>query len=161
MITIDGVTYNAKVEITRQAEVTPSDISGLLLDKSYFNDVLGTYMEYEVRFSYPLYNRTTYAALYEVLTQPVDAHTFVLPYNKGTITLTARVESISDVCLELDNGRKYWRNCSFAIIANHPSKTMSLSNTITRGLTVLPEVTGPEVGDTYQWTGTEWEKVTS
>ena len=161
MLTIDGVAFDIKVEITRQAEIKASDISGIMLDKSYFNDVMGTYMEYGIRLSYPLYNQGKYASLYDMLTRPVDAHIFVLPYNRGTITLTARVETVSDTLLEFENGAKYWRDCEFTIIANHPSRTTTLGRAIARGMTVLPEVTSPEIGDTYRWTGTAWERVTS
>ena len=44
MLTIDGVVYDVKVDVRRTAEMTASDISGLMMDKSYFNDVLGTYL---------------------------------------------------------------------------------------------------------------------
>ena len=44
MLTIDGVVYDVKVDVRRTAEMTASDISGLMMDKSYFNDVLGTYI---------------------------------------------------------------------------------------------------------------------
>ena len=159
MFTVDGVQWSIPCDIKRVSEVRPSDISGLLLNKSYFNDVLGTYMQYEITLMPDPGSMADYYALYELLNSPVDGHTFVLPYNDSTVTLAARVSQVSDVYVRMPNGAVYWKGVSFTITANNPTKTMSLSNTITRGLTVLPEVTNPEVGDKYEWTGTTWQKV--
>ncbi len=122
MLTIDGVIYDVKIEVTRTSVLTASDISGLLLNKHYFFDVIGTYMQYDVTFKYPLFDQAKYAAIYEVLNAPVSGHTFVLPYNQGTLTVNARVESVSDRWKEMDSGRTYWENATFTIIANEPSK---------------------------------------
>jgi len=159
MFTVDGVQWSIPCDIKRVSEVRPSDISGMLLDKSYFNDVLGTYMQYEITLIPDPGSMADYYALYELLNSPVDGHTFVLPYNDSTVTLAARVSQVSDVYVRMPNGAVYWKGVSFTITANNPTKTMSLSNTIARGLTVLPEVTSPEVGDKYEWTGTTWQKV--
>lgn len=160
MLTIDGVVYDVKVDVRRTAEMTASDISGLMMDKSYFNDVLGTYMAYEISFVYPIYNQDKYAALYEALTEPVDGHAFILPYNNSTLELTARVETVEDEVLELDNGRVFWRSCRFSVVGNGPTKTMSLSEVVTRGRAPLPDAASPAVGDTYVWDGSEWTVTT-
>ena len=159
ILSIDGVQFDIKAKLTRQADIKASDISGMMLNKSYLNDVLGTYMSFSLQFEYPLYSQSKYARLYEMLTDPVDGHQFVLPYNNSTIALTARVETLQDDLLEFDNGAKYWRNCAFAIIANHESKSMTLSQVIARGMTPLPDVDNPQIGDTYTWDGSEWDDV--
>lgn len=156
MLTIDGIDYDVKVDVRRTAEITPSDISGLMLDKSYFNDVLGTYMAYEISLLYPLYNQDKYARLYEALTEPVDGHDFILPYNNSTLALTARVETVEDEVLELNDGRVFWRSCRFAVIGNGPTKTMSLSEVITRGRAPLPDISEPHIGDSYTYTVNGW-----
>lgn len=161
MLTIDGIMYDVKVDVRRTAEITPSDISGLMLDKSYFNDVQGTYMAYEIRLLYPLYNQDKYARLYEALTEPVDGHDFVLPYNNSTLALTARVETVEDEVLELDNGRIYWRSCRFSVIGNGPTKTMGLFGVITRGRAPLPDISEPKIGDSYTYTADGWVPATS
>ncbi len=158
-ITIDGTVYDIPCRIIRTAEVKASEISGLLINGVYFNDVVGVYMEYDVDITTPLYMQGKYAQLYEKLTEPVDAHTFILPYNQSTITLTARVESVEDEFEELPGGTKYWKNPGFTIIANHPSKSETLSEVITRGRCPIPEITGPREGDTYTYTNGAWVKV--
>ena len=159
ILRIDGVEFDVKIRLTREAEIKESDISGYMLNRVYNKDVLGTYMKYTVTFDYPLYDQSKYAALYEMLTQPVPTHLFVLPYNQSTVTLTATVEPITDEVLEFENGDIYWRACSFAIVGANPTKQMTLQEAIARGVVVLPPVTNPEVGDKYEWTGTTWQKV--
>lgn len=161
MLTIDGITYDVKCEIRRTAELTASDISGLMLDGSYFNDVIGTYMVYDISFTYPLWDKNKYAAIIEVLTQPVDGHQFVMPYNNSTVQITGRVDEVSDEYVRLDSGREFWRRLAFTVTANHPTKQESLSDVLTRGRAPLPDIAEPEIGDTYTYTANGWEKVTS
>ena len=123
MITIDGVSWTIPCDITRTAEIKPSEISGLLLNKTYFNDVLGIYMNYEISLVANPASMADYYAIYEIITQPVGEHTFVFPYNGSTITVVGRVEEISDVYVRLPNGATYWKGISFEVTANEPSKT--------------------------------------
>lgn len=159
ILTIDGVEYDVKCRVRRSGDVRDTDISGEMLDGSYFHDVEGTYYDYELTFLYPLYDRSKYAAIYEVLTQPVDGHSFVLPYNNSTISLTAKVDLTDDELLELENGTQYWQALRFALTSNAPSKEMSLSEVITRGMTPFPEISSPQIGATYTYTVNGWQAV--
>lgn len=161
-LTIDGIEYDVKCKIVREAHVKSSDISGEMLDKTFFNDVLGTYMQYDVEFEYPLYNQGKYAKLYQVLTEPIDGHVFILPYNQGTIQLTARVEVVRDEYEEMESGRKYWGIPAFSIIANHPTRTITLNQMITRGITAAPAEAVADDGDAYVYNGTtnDWDLLT-
>lgn len=161
MLTIDGITYDVKCDIQRTAEVTASDISGTMMDGSYFNDVIGTYLQYDLTFTYPLWDRDKYAAIFEALTQPVDGHAFVLPYNNSTVQITGMVEEVSDEYIKLEHGRGFWQRTAFRVTALHPTKQESLSDVLTRGRAPLPDIAEPEIGDTYTYTANGWEKVTS
>lgn len=156
MFTIDGLTWDVPCSIERTSEMTASDISGLMLDKSYFNDVLGTYMKYSIKIVVPFDMRDEFNAIYEAITSPVDGHTMVLPYNGSTITITARIVSISDVYVRLAGGETYWKGITFEAISNYPSKTMELDEVIAAGRTPMPDVAEPSIGDTYTWDGDEW-----
>lgn len=161
MFSIDGLTWNIPCDIERTAEISASEISGLMLDKSYFNDVLGTYMKYTVTLAVPVNMLDRYAEIYEVISKPVDGHIFVLPYNDSTVMLLARVESISDVYVRLPGGGVHWKGIRFSIIANYPTKTMSLGDVITAGRAPLPNISAPQIGDTYTYTVDGWEPATS
>lgn len=161
MFTIDDYTWPWPCSIERAAEVRPSEISGMMLDKSWFNDVIGTYMEYTVSVAIPLDQRNMHTALYEQLTEPVDGHTFALPCNQGILQLTGRVQNVSDVYVRLANGGTYWKGLSFTITANHPTKTVGLYDVITRGRAPVPEIVQPAEGDTYVWYNGRWSKSAS
>ena len=159
MISIDGITWdNILCSIERVAEIEASEISGMLLDKSYFNDVLGTWFRYTVDIAVPFGQEDAYASLYEKLTEPVDGHTCVLPYNNGTITITARIETVSDVYLKMPNGT-HWRKTKFECIANHPTKNNTLAGVIARGTTPLPWEQDVAIGTLAQYTASGWQIV--
>lgn len=158
LLSIDGVQYDIKCEIRRTARVQFTDISGELMDGTYFGDVEGTYYDYEITLKYPLYSQDKYAALYEALTAPVDGHTFILPYNNSTITVTGRVETVPDEQVEMESGYKFWRGMRFEIIANAPTKEVTLSQVLLRGREPVPEAVAVNEGDTYVWDGDKYVK---
>lgn len=156
MFTLDGFKWDVSCKIKRKAEMTASEISGLLLDKSYFNDVIGTYMTYEVAIEVPVWAAARYAELYELLTAPVGWHTMTLPYNDSEINITGRIQVVSDIYVGVRGGKKRWRETTFTVIANHPSKEMGLSDVITAGMTPSPEPPSTAVGDLYERTTYGW-----
>lgn len=157
MFIVDGIEWSIPCDITRVSEITASDISGMLLNRMYFNDILGTYLRYEVKLV-PVPSRMgEYYRLMEVLTQPVGEHEFTMPYDNVDVTFVGRVEQISDVYVRMAGGTPYWRGVTFTAIASNPTKAMSLEETITRGLPALPSEVYPEIGDTYTWTVDGWE----
>lgn len=156
ILSIDGVEYDVECRVRRTADVRDTDISGEMLDGSYFHDVAGTYYDYTISFLYPLYNQSKYAAIYEALTQPVDGHTFILPYNNSLLTLTAKVDLVEDELLELENGTQFWRALSFTLTGNAPTKRMTLGEVIVRGVAPFPDVAKPAEGTSYTWDGAQW-----
>ena len=152
---IDGTRFDLPCSVQREANMQSSELSGMLMDKTYFNDVLGTFMKYSVQIAVPIGKEDVYDQLYEMITEPVEGHIFELPYNQKTLTITARVESIQDA-----RYKNTWRGIKFAIIANNPTKEMSLNEVITRGISELPNVSPLDKGkvaivDEYG----EWEFV--
>ena len=123
-IIVDGIEYPMVVSVARTAKITPSDVSGMMMDKRYYNDVIATYFEYDVKMAVPVGCEDDYADLYEVLTDPVSEHTFVLPYNQSQITLTAKVESVDDKFVKKEGSQdtRIWSDIKFTIVATRPSK---------------------------------------
>lgn len=156
MISIDGFDWPVPCAIERTAEITPSEISGMLLTKRYFNDVLGTFLRYDVTLAIPHTMRDAYDSLYETLTDPVDAHVFTMPYNNSTVEITARVESVKDVYVRVTDNEPYWRGVKFTVIANHPTKEISLGQAISHGMTPYPTTVNVPVGSVYEYTGNGW-----
>ena len=123
---IDSVRYDMPCSIERTAEVRPSDISGMLLDKKYFNDVLGTYLKYTISIAIPKGQENDYSQLYEILTNPVASHTVNCPYNQTRKTIVGRIESVSDSYYREEDGIHIWRRTKFDIISNEPYKVNTL-----------------------------------
>lgn len=157
MFTIDGTRWPWPCSIERAAEVRSSEVSGLLMNRNYLNDVIGTYMQYTVSVAIPLNQRDRHTVLYEQLTEPVDGHVFVLPYNQTSVTVTGRVESVSDVYVRLANGGQYWKGLSFTVTANHPTKYKTWRTALNLGRAKVPEIAEHSEGDTWIWVNGGWD----
>ena len=157
---VDGIEWNIPCKIERTAEITASEISGALLDKTYFNDVLGTYMKYDISIAVPFGMEDVYTEIYETLAEPIDAHTFILPYNQSTVTIIGRVESISDQYVYINGAKNYWKGFSFTVISNHPTKEVTLSEVLERGMSPEPSFVDLPDGALYMWDNeTGWNMV--
>lgn len=160
MIVIDGNVWPVPCDVTRVSEVRPSEISGVLLDKTYFNDVMGTYLRYNVTLAVPTNMSNDYDALYESLTDPVDGHSFVMPYGKETIEVTARVERVEDALVYVSSKKQYWKGVRFQVVSNHPTKAMTLGEVLYRGLSPMPEAIGVPDGALYEMSSGTWVEKT-
>lgn len=157
MFAIDNYTWSWPCSIERQAEVKQTEISGYMLDGSYFNDVSGTYMQYTVALATPLDARDEYTRIYELLTEPVEGHEFTFDYNQGTVRIVGRVNGVvGDVFVRLPGDSRYWKGMRVTIAANHPTRSVTLGEAITRGRSPMPEIAEPSEGDTYTWTEGRW-----
>jgi len=155
--TVDGFTWNYPCTIQRVAEVTPSEISGMMLDKTYFNDVIGMYLRYTVAIAVPRDREEDYAFIYELLTNPQNYHLFTLPYNDGEININARVQTVSDQFVRLPNNKQTWRKTTFEIISNTPTKATDETGMWNRyGTTPYPDDPQAQVGDIYEYTAAGW-----
>lgn len=155
--TIDGIRWNFPCTIEREAQVTSSDVSGMLLDKTYFNDVLGTWMQYTVAIAIPKGHEDEYTSIYEALSDPVSMHTFKLPYNyqDDGIEINGRVQVVNDVYVRLPHDKQTWRKTKFTVIANHPTKGAEIVDV---GYSPFPDTGGVNIGDIYEYTEDGWQE---
>lgn len=158
MLTIDGIIWplTAKVVRTSRIEEDP-ETSGLMMDKSKSHNVIGTYLEYEISIAVPFWAVGSYSNFYEAITDPVDGHTAIVPYNEGEISITGFISIVRDeyVRNKADNGN-YWRETTFTISSNAPFKTYTLGEKIVRGRAPLPELSAGVMGDTWTYTSSGW-----
>ena len=122
MFTIDGVAWSIPCDIKRTAELRESEVSGYMLNREYYSDVIGVYLRYEVTLVPNPASMSDYYALYELLTQATGDHTFILPYNGATVTLRGRVSNPSDVYVLRGNGAVYWKGMRFTVTSNTPKE---------------------------------------
>lgn len=161
MFSVDGMEFNMPCSIERKANLTASEVSGMLLDKTYMNDIIGTFMQYTVKIAIPRGQEGAYSVLYDILSDPVDGHVWTFPYNQDVVEITGRVDTISDNYYKEENGVNVWRGTSFTVTANHPTKEMTLDEILERGLTPAPSVNSPQSGDTYIFGNNGWTMVAS
>lgn len=155
MFTVDGVDWPVECKIVRTVELKESEISGMMLDFSYRRDPIGTWLRYELAIVCPSGMEQEYNQLHDILSQPVDGHSFVLPYDGDTITITARVETMRDTLYKGQNGN-YWAGAELSILSNHPIAVLSLDEMLTRGRAPLPELSSGTIGDAWIYTSSGW-----
>lgn len=119
---IDGNVYDVACGAERRARIESSDMSGYMLDGSYYNDPIGTYFDYVVTVAVPVGNETEYADMYEALSDPMPYHTFILPYNNTNATIKGRITKITDSFVKPEGAVNLWRGTSFMIISSEPQK---------------------------------------
>ncbi len=122
MIWVDGTKYDFPCDITRTARIVSSDVSGMLMNRTEYNDTLATYYDYTLKFAIPINRMNLYAAFFEQVTAAVDSHTFTFPYNQSKIDIVGKVESVSDVFYREVGGVNIWRSVQMTVKALEPSK---------------------------------------
>ena len=154
---VDGVEWDIPCQVERAVELQATDISGFMLNGEYFNDVMGTYMRYDVAIAVPLGMRDEYYSVFELLSAPVNKHDFVMPYNGGTIPIEGRVEDLSDAYVYMDEGNNWWKGVRFSVVANKPTKWMSFDEFEQSGMPT-PLVSEAVEGDLYEYTENGWQQ---
>ena len=122
MIGIDGTFYNFPCDISRKVRITSSDVSGMLMDRTEYNDALATYIDYTLKVAIPIDKMNEYTTFFEQLASPVDNHTFYMPYNQTYLNFKGKIDSLSDVYFRKVNGVQIWRGVTINIKALEPSK---------------------------------------
>lgn len=121
---IDGAPFTFPCSVSRNVEKRESGNSGYMLDDSYNNDLLGTYITYSVQIEIPKDKFDKYTSLYNLLAAPKSEYTFTMPYNQETITFNGRIQNINDKLVRVvpnGNGQlNIWSGITFDIISNEP-----------------------------------------
>lgn len=154
---IDNASFsNLMIGVRRGATMQASDISGMMLDKSYFADVIGTYMTYDIQVAVPVGEEGLYTTLYETITSPIGYHAVTVPYNQGILNITGRIESVSDTFFRTEGTATIWHQISFTIISNYPTKTQTLGQVVSYGMQTEPDVNDPDEGAIYMYSSGSW-----
>lgn len=120
MVLIDGIEYNvgisSLVRISEFLDASASrSLSGTLKRK-----LIGVFCNYEVKFVMGV--GVDYNALYEKLTEPVEFHTIVMPYNNETLEFEAYITGAQDQLVRSKGNVNYWGDLTVRFIAKDPYK---------------------------------------
>lgn len=156
MISVDGYSWDVPCDLKRTATMAASDVSGMLLNGVYYKDVIGTYLTYDMTLAVPPEMDAEYDVLYDILTQPVDHHTFVLPYGRGTVELVAHIDAVKDVLVYTVSKKQYWRGVTCSISASHPTKVQGTADAIAYGISPKPNAEQVPEGTILMAVGGAW-----
>lgn len=123
-ITIDGYDFAIPVISIKRKGDFLDKYAERTEDGVLHRELIGVYYNYEIKFGYgeDLYS---YAGLWEVLTQPVEFHTVIVPYSDTqTYTFVAYFANVSDeLRIILNDTDNHWQNLTVNFIAMSPSRT--------------------------------------
>lgn len=156
---VDGMLWTLPCDIKRSARTEESDLSGQMVGGNFYRDVIGTYFDYDVTLVPNPQDMETYYEMYDKLTEPVDGHIFIFPFNANIIQLNCKVESLNDVYVRMPNGGIYWKGINFKAVANVPTYVDQGGTVTVRGLAPVPDIENPSIGDTYRYTKDGWRMV--
>lgn len=121
---IDEVDFSSRVvaNITRRAEIRDTDLSGTMLGGEYHRDIMGTYYTYQLTIAVPVTDTATYTELYQLLTQPVESHQVVLPYNQSVLEITAYIKTVTDRLYRQTLDKLTWNTIVVEFVGASPSR---------------------------------------
>lgn len=123
MITIDGIEYDVPfISIERNFE-TLDKSAERSEDGVLHRELIGTYYNYDVVMGMSAYNVSDYAALYLVVSEPIDFHSVSIPGENNNASWDAYISKGKDKISRMDvGGVNYYRGLSFSIIAKSPAR---------------------------------------
>lgn len=127
--TIDGVAYNVTVPengIRRNYAIRDGKAAGWAKSGRKRRDVQGTYFNYEIDIETSQLNYAEYDALFEVLSDPVESHTIVVPYGQTTLTYEAAIYSGGDKLRRIKGTDRLWKGLTIKFEALAPQKVPML-----------------------------------
>ena len=112
---VDGTNYKVGVEfgsLDRSFELMEGNGATTAMSGYSIRDLIGTNTEYSMIIHSLPGKQSDYDNLYEVLTSPVDSHTFKLDNNGVIEEFEAQIESGDDEYLGFEDGVHHWDNLS-------------------------------------------------
>ena len=123
LITIDGSTYDVPI-VDMQVSYEPLDkYAERTADGKQHREIIGVYAKYEVTFGISNANPSDYASLVDVLTEPTEFHTVILPTETGTLTDSFYFGPVRHTLYRVQGSNKYYKGLKVSIIPREPTRT--------------------------------------
>jgi hypothetical protein len=123
-IIIDEETFDISViSIVRKADYLDK-FAERTEDGVLHREIIGVYFNYQLKLG-ATFDRTEYARLWDVLTNPSSAfHEVTVPDEHGlTYSFQAYFASVGDELRRIKDGEVFWRNLTVDFIAQSPART--------------------------------------
>ena len=123
MFTIDNVTYDGVMTLTRSFTIDEDGNGGKALDGTVMRSIIGTRYDYAMAIDSDGMTKAEYDSLYETLTAPQTSHSVVMPYGKnGTKSFTAYITGGSDNLERIDTDGRVWGGLSVTFYTVSPQR---------------------------------------
>lgn len=118
---MDGIAYNVCVsKMTRKFSVLDTDKTGRTQDGEMFRDIVGTFYNYSMTVEQLGSDTDSFDAFWEAISQPVESHVCVFPYNQSTMTQRMYVTSGEQDLLRKTPEKSNWGSVTVSYIATSP-----------------------------------------
>ena len=126
-LAIDGKFYNVILPsngVKRSFSILDGENSGRVQTGDMVRDIIGTYYNYSLEIEQDPQYPKDYDDLYEVVSNPVDYHTIIVPYAQGIYQFEAYVTDGEDTLnfISQNNNFYNWSGLSLNFVAMKPKK---------------------------------------
>ena len=126
-LSIDGKFYNVILPsngVKRSFSILDGENSGRVQTGDMVRDIIGTYYNYTLEIGQDPQYPKDYDDLYEVVSNPVDFHTIIVPYAQGIYQFNAYVTDGEDTLNFISSNKDFysWSGLSLNFVAMSPKK---------------------------------------
>lgn len=118
---MDGIAYNIRVsKMTRKFSVQDTDRTGRTQDGEMYRDIVGTFYNYSMVVEQKDADTESFDQFWEAISQPVESHVCVFPYNQSIMTQRMYITSGEQELISRTPSRTKWGEISISYIAMSP-----------------------------------------
>lgn len=118
---MDGIAYNVRVsKLTRKFSVQDTDRTGRTQDGEMYRDIVGTFYNYSMTVEQMGNDTESFDNFWEVISQPVESHVCVFPYNQTIMTQRMYITSGEQSILSQKPMLTQWGEMEISFIAMSP-----------------------------------------
>lgn len=124
VFTIDGVSFPTihVISLKRKFAIADGPLSGRNLHGEMIRDVIGTYYNYSLQLACDTMSREEYDNFYDLISDPVESRSIVVPYGQATLTFDAYITSGEDELTLMTENGNFWKGITCDFVAMKPKK---------------------------------------
>lgn len=118
---MDGIAYNVRVsKMTRKFSIQDTDKTGRTQDGEMYRDIVGTFYNYSMTVEQKDGDAESFDSFWEAISQPVESHVCVFPYNQSSLTQRMYITSGEQDLVSRTPTKNEWGEISISYVAMGP-----------------------------------------
>lgn len=118
---MDGIAYNVRVsKMTRKFSIQDTDKTGRTQDGEMYRDIVGTFYNYAMTVAQMDGDADSFDSFWEAVSQPVESHVCVFPYNQSVMTQRMYITSGEQDLVSKTPTKNKWGEISINYVATSP-----------------------------------------